>query len=149
MATRSDAEWLSINKKVIAEFRANGGECGGPFAGNPMVLLTTTGARSGLARTAPVTYTTDGDRWVLIASKAGAERHPAWYHNLVAHPEVILEVGSERFPARARVAGEPERSRLYTERVAVMPRFGTYQEQTEREIPVVVIERLSDDEIQA
>ena len=142
MALRSDADWLSLNQQVIDEFRANGGRCGGPFEGNPMVLLTTTGARSGLPRISPVTYTTDGDRWVLIASKAGADHHPAWYHNLVAHPEVVLEVGTERFAARARVAEEPERSRLYAERVAVMPRFDGYRQSTDRTIPVVVIERV-------
>jgi len=142
MTGRSDADWLSLNQQVIDEFRANGGRCGGPFEGNPMVLLTTTGARSGLPRISPVTYTTDGDRWVLIASKAGADHHPAWYHNLVAHPDVVLEVGTERFAARARVAEEPERSRLYAERVAVMPRFDGYRRSTERTIPVVVIERV-------
>ncbi|MEZ5235102.1 MAG: nitroreductase family deazaflavin-dependent oxidoreductase [Acidimicrobiales bacterium] len=142
MAVRSDGEWLAINEAVIAEFRANGGQCGGAFAGNPMVLLTTTGARTGLARTSPVTYTTDGDRIVLIASKAGADHHPAWYHNLVANPRVTVEVGTERFEADARVAAEPERSRLFDARVAVMPRFGGYREQTDREIPVVVLERL-------
>lgn len=109
-----------------------------------MVLLTTTGARSGQPRTSPVTYTTDGaDRWVLIASKAGAPHHPAWYHNLVANPEVTLEVGSERFAARAYVASGAERGRLYGERVAGMPRFGKYQTMTDREIPVVVVERAS------
>ncbi|MGD9750597.1 MAG: nitroreductase family deazaflavin-dependent oxidoreductase [Acidimicrobiia bacterium] len=142
MAVRSDGEWLAINEAVIAEFRANGGQCGGAFAGNPMVLLTTTGARTGLARTSPVTYTTDEDRIVLIASKAGADHHPAWYHNLVANPRVTVEVGTERFEADARVAAEPERSRLFDARVAVMPRFGGYREQTDREIPVVVLERL-------
>lgn len=141
MAPRSDAQWLALNEAVIAEFRANGGRCGGAFEGNPMVLLTTTGARTGLARTSPVTYTTDGERIVLIASKAGAEHHPAWYHNLVAHPDVVVEVGEERFAARARVALEPERTRLFEARIAVMPRFGGYREQTDREIPVVVIER--------
>ncbi len=142
MAVRSDGEWLAINEAVIAEFRANGGQCGGAFAGNPMVLLTTIGARTGLPRTSPVTSTTDGDRIVLIASKAGADHHPAWYHNLVANPRVTVEVGTERFEADARVAAEPERSRLFDARVAVMPRFGGYREQTDREIPVVVLERL-------
>ena len=143
MTLRSDAEWLDLNQRVIDEFRANAGRCGGPFEGNPMVLLTTTGARSGLPRTSPVTFTTDGDRWVLIASKAGADHHPAWYHNVVANPDVVLEVGSERFPARARIAEEPERSRLFAERVAVMPRFDGYRQITDRTIPVVVIERLT------
>lgn len=138
---RTDEQWLDLNERVIEEFRANEGRCGGPFEGNPMVLLTTTGARSGRPRTSPVTYTTDDDRIVLIASKAGADHHPAWYHNLVAHPDVIVEVGAERFAARARVAEEPERTRLFDERVAVMPRFDGYRTMTERTIPVVVIER--------
>ncbi len=138
---RSDEQWLALNERVIAEFRANGGQCGGAFAGNPMVLLTTTGARSGQPRTAPVTYTTDEDRIVLIASKAGADHHPAWYHNLVANPEVILEIDGDTFAARARVAEEPERSRLFAGRVAVMERFDGYRTLTERTIPVVVIER--------
>jgi deazaflavin-dependent oxidoreductase (nitroreductase family) len=132
---------LDLNRGVIDEFRANGGECGGRWEGNPMVLLTTTGARSGKERTSPLTYTTDGDRLVLIASRAGDDRHPDWYHNLVANPEVTIEVGTERFAARARVAGEPERTRLLDARIAQMPRFGNYVEMTDRTIPVVVIER--------
>lgn len=137
----TDDQWLRLNADVIAEFRANGGRCGGRWEGNPMVLLTTVGARSGTERVSPVTYTTDGDNLVLIASKAGAPHHPAWYHNLVANPEVVIEVGTERFPARARVAAEPERTRLLNERIAVMPRFGQYLEMTDRTIPVVVVER--------
>lgn len=143
MATRTDADWLTLNRAVIEEFRANAGECGGAFKGNPMVLLTTTGARSGKPRTSPITYTTTGehnDQWVLIASKAGADSHPAWYHNLVAHPEVTIEVGPHRYRGLARVAEEPERSRLFAERVAVMARFGGYVDMTERLIPVVVVE---------
>jgi deazaflavin-dependent oxidoreductase (nitroreductase family) len=140
--TRTDEEWLELNRGVIEEFRANGGRCGGPFEGNPMVLLTTTGARSGQPRVSPLTYTTDGPgRWVLIASKAGADHHPAWYHNIVANPDVTLEVGEERFPARAEVVTGEERERRFAERVAAMPRFGKYRELTEREIPVVVISR--------
>ena len=141
MATLSDEQWLKLNASVIEEFRANGGQCGGRFEGNPMVLLTTTGAKSGLARTSPVTYTADGDRWVLIASKAGSSQHPAWYLNLVANPEVILEVGTERFAAHAYTADEAERTRLYAERVAIMPRFADYELATTRKIPLVVVER--------
>jgi deazaflavin-dependent oxidoreductase (nitroreductase family) len=136
----SNQQWLDLNLGVIAEFRANGGRCGGRWEGNPMVLLTTIGARSGQERTSPVTYTTDEDRIVLIASKAGAPHHPAWYHNLVANPEVVVEVDDERFEATARVAAEPERTRLLDARIAVMPRFGTYVTMTDRTIPVVVIE---------
>jgi deazaflavin-dependent oxidoreductase (nitroreductase family) len=138
----TDDQWLSLNQGVIAEFRANGGRCGGRWEGNPMILLTTVGARSGQERVSPLTYTTDGDRLVLIASKAGAPSHPAWYHNLVANPDVTVELGAERFAARARVADEPERTRLFDERVAAMPRFGGYAELTDRTIPVVVVERL-------
>lgn len=137
----SDQQWLALNEQVIAEFRATGGRCGGRWAGNPMILLTTTGARTGQERVSPLTYTTDGDNLVLIASKAGADHHPAWYHNLVANPEVVVEIDAERWPGRARVAQEPERTRLLDERVAVMPRFGGYVEMTSRTIPVVVIER--------
>jgi deazaflavin-dependent oxidoreductase (nitroreductase family) len=138
----SDQQWLSLNNGVIAEFRANGGRCGGRWEGNPMMLLTTTGARSGQERVSPLTYTTDGEHLVLIASKAGADHHPAWYHNLVAHPDVAVEIGTEHYPARARVAEGPERARLFDERIAVMPRFGGYQEMTDRTIPVIVIERV-------
>ena len=137
----TDQQWLDLNDGVIAEFRANGGHCGGRWEGNPMVVLTTVGAKSGKARTSPLTYTTDGDRIVLIASRAGDDRHPDWYHNLVANPEVVIEMGTERFDARARVAEEPERTRLLAARIAVMPRFGGYVDMTDRTIPVVVIDR--------
>ncbi len=138
---KSDEQWLAMNNEVIAEFRANGGACGGRWEGNPMVLLTTTGAKSGQERVSPLTYTTDGDNLVLIASRAGDSRHPDWYHNLVANPGVVIELGSERFAATARTAEEPERTRLFEDRIAVMPRFGDYLNKTTRTIPVVVIER--------
>lgn len=137
----TDEQWLGLNTGVIAEFRANGGQCGGRWEGNPMILLTTVGARSGQARTSPLTYTTDGDRLVVIASRAGDDRHPDWYHNLVANPAVTVELGTERFEANAVVADEPERTRLLDARVEVMPRFGDYVDQTDRTIPVVVLER--------
>src|SRR5262245_1407507 len=93
-----------FNQKVIAECRANGGKVRPPFAGAPMLLLTTTGAKSGQQRTTPLVHTTDGDDLVVLASKGGAPNHPAWYHNLVANPTVTIERGTERFEARARVA---------------------------------------------
>lgn len=143
---RTDQQWIALNQGVIEEFRANGGQCGGAWQGNPMVLLTTIGAHSDQPRTSPVTYTNtpteQGDGWVLIASKAGASHHPAWYHNLVANPEVTIEVGTERLAARARVTEEPERSRLFDERISVMARFADYITLTDRLIPVVVIERI-------
>ena len=137
----TDQQWLKLNDGVIAEFRANEGKCGGRWEGNPMVLLTTIGAKSGDERTSPLTYTTDGDRIVLIASRAGDDRHPDWYHNLVANPDVVIEVGIDRHEGVATVATEPERSRLLDARVAVMPRFGEYVDMTDRAIPVVVVER--------
>src|SRR5690606_15146867 len=104
-------DWNTRNRKVIEQFRANGGKVGDGRA--PHILLTTTGAKSGLTRVNPLNYSVDGDRIVVIASKGGAPSHPDWYHNLVAHPEVIVEVGTERFPARASVAQGEERERLY------------------------------------
>lgn len=131
-----------FNENVINEFRANGGKVGGRFEGARMMLLTTTGAKSGQARTKPVVYTTDGDRFVIIASKAGAPTNPDWFHNLVANPKVILEVGDERFPARATVVSGEERRRLYDAQAALMPGFADYAQKTTREIPVVVLDRL-------
>ena len=132
-----------LDEDVINEFRANGGKVGGRFEGARMMLLTTTGAKSGEARTKPVVYTTDGDRFVVIASKGGAPTNPDWFHNLVADPEVILEVGGERFPARATVTSGEERRRLYDAQAALMPGFAEYAQKTTREIPVVVLDRLA------
>ena len=132
-----------FNQQVIAEFRANGGQVGGQFAGAPMLLLTTTGARSGQARTAPLVYTTDGDRFVIIASKGGAPTNPDWYHNVRANPEATVEVGTETFQARATVPDGEERDRLFDQMAAQMPGFAEYQRNTTRRIPVVVLERVS------
>jgi deazaflavin-dependent oxidoreductase (nitroreductase family) len=130
-----------FNQNIIAEFRANAGKVGGPFAGRPMLLLTTTGAKSGQPRTSPLVYTTDRDRLVVIASKGGAPTNPAWYHNLLANPEVTLEVGTERFPARATVETGPERERLFAAQAALMPGFADYQRKTTRQLPVITFER--------
>ena len=135
-------DFNEFNRGVVEEFRANGGKVGGQFAGAPMVLLTTTGARSGQPRTSPLVYTTDGDRVVIIASKGGAPTHPDWYHNLVANPEVTVEIGEETYPARASVAQGAERDRIFAGVVALMPNFGEYQKNTDRLIPVVLLERL-------
>lgn len=134
-------EWNEFNRKLIAEFRANGGKVGGQFAGAPLLLLTTTGAKSGKERVAPLAYTRDGDRYVVIASKGGAPTHPDWYHNIVAHPDVTVEVGTERFAARATVPEGAERDRLFDQQAAQMPNFAAYQRNTTRRIPVVVLER--------
>ena len=132
-----------FDENVINEFRSNGGKVGGRFKGAPMMLLTTTGAKSGQARTKPVVYSKDGDRFVIIASKAGAPTHPDWFYNLVANPEVVLEVDDEKFPARATVTSGEERRRLYDAQAALMPGFADYAQKTTREIPVVVLDRLA------
>jgi deazaflavin-dependent oxidoreductase (nitroreductase family) len=130
-----------FNQKIIEEFRANEGRVGGPFAGRPMLLLSTTGARSGQPRIAPLVYTTDGDRLVVIASKGGAPTNPDWYHNLVANPDVTVEVGTERFPARATVTEGAERERLFAAQATLMPGFAEYQQKTTRRLPVITLER--------
>lgn len=132
-----------FNKTVIAEFRANGGQVGGQFAGAPLLLLTTSGAKSGQPRTSPLVYITDGDRYVIVASKAGAPTNPDWFHNLLANPTVTVEVGAEQFQARAEVAAGAERERLYAAVASRLPQFEEYQRQTTRQIPVVVLTRLA------
>ncbi|MCC7023063.1 MAG: nitroreductase family deazaflavin-dependent oxidoreductase [Thermomicrobiales bacterium] len=131
----------NFNQNLIAEFRQNGGRVGGPFAGAPMLLLTTTGRRSGQPRTNPVIYTTDNGRFVIIASKGGAPTNPDWFHNLRANPEVTVEIGTETFPARASIPEGAERDRLFAQMAAQMPGFADYQKQTTRRIPVVLLER--------
>ncbi len=133
----------SFNQKNIEEFRANSGKVGGPFAGASMLLLTTTGAKSGQPRTNPLVYTTDGDTMVVIASKGGAPTNPDWYYNLVANPVVTIERGTEQFQARATVPAEPERTRLYDQMAAQRPGFAEYQLNTTRQIPVVVLEKIA------
>lgn len=130
-----------FNLNIIKEFRENGGETFGPFKGRPLLLLTTKGAKSGNEGTTPLVYSRDGDRYVIIASMGGAPRHPAWYHNIVANPNVTLEVGTEKFQATAAVAEEPERTRLYNAQAEMMPAFTEYQQKTTRVIPVVVLTR--------
>lgn len=132
-------EW---NRRIIAEFRANRGVVRGEFEGVPLLLLHTTGAKSGQPRINPLAYTTDGDRVVVIASKGGAPSNPDWYYNILANPVVTLELGEEQFPARATVVDEPERTRLYEQMAAAMPAFGEYQRKTTRSIPVVVLTRI-------
>lgn len=131
-------DWNEHNRKVIEEFRANGGKVGNGKI--PHILLTTTGAKSGQTRVNPLNYSTDGERIVVIASKGGAASHPDWYYNLVAHPEVTVEVGRERFQARARTAEGDERERLFNAQAAQMPYFAEYQKKTQRQIPVIVLE---------
>jgi deazaflavin-dependent oxidoreductase (nitroreductase family) len=131
-----------FNRNLIAEYRANAGVVTGPFAGRPLLLLTTIGAKSGQPRTSPLVYTTDGDRIVIIASKGGAPTSPDWYHNIVANPEVTVELGREKFQARATIATGEKRQRLYDAQAAIMPAFADYQQKTSRQIPVVILERI-------
>ena len=135
-------DYNAFNRQLIEEFRANGGKVGGMFAGAPLLLLTTTGAKSGQPRVAPLAYTTDNGRLVVIASKGGAPTHPDWFHNLRANPDVTVEVGTETFPARATVPQGAERQRLFDQMAAQMPGFAEYQKNTVRKIPVVVLERV-------
>ena len=129
-----------FNQSIIDEFRANGGKVGGGFDGAPMLLLTTTGAKSGQARTVPLVYLPDGDRYVVFASKAGAPTNPDWYHNLVANPTVSVEVGSDRFDADAVVLTGDERDRFFAKQAELFPGFQEYQKNTTRVIPVVALE---------
>ena len=131
-----------FNQKLIEEYRATGGNVTGVFAGRPLLLLTTSGAKSGEPRTQPLVYTTDGDRIVIIASKGGAPTNPAWYHNLVANPEATVELGAETFQVRATKVEGAERRRLYDAQAALMPTFADYEMKTTREIPVFVLERI-------
>ena len=134
------ADW---NTKTIDEFRAKGGRGIGHF-GDKLLLLTARGAKSGQLRTTPLVWHRDGDRYVVAASMGGAPHHPAWYHNLLRHPEAEVEVGSEKFRVRATpIARGPERDRLYEAHGASFAPFRDYPNKTTRIIPIVVLERIS------
>jgi len=130
-----------FNAQIISEFRSNDGKVGGPFAGATVLLLTTTGARSGLERVNPVVARTEGDEVYVFASKAGAPTDPDWFHNLVANPEVTVEIGTETYPARAEVLDKAERDRVYAAQAAEFQNFAEYQAATDRVIPVVRLRR--------
>jgi deazaflavin-dependent oxidoreductase (nitroreductase family) len=129
------------NRQVIDEFRANEGKVGGPWQGLPMVLLTTTGAKTGRQHTTPLVCLKDGERVVVFASKGGSPTHPEWFLNLRANPEATVEVGPEKFTARAVITSGEERDKLFEKQVSLIPTFGEYQQRTSRTIPVVVLER--------
>lgn len=133
----------SFNDQIIEEFRANEGRVGGMFEGAPMLLLTTTGRKSGEPRVSPLVHSgsAGGDGYAIAASKAGADTHPAWFLNIEADPAVRVEVGTETFGARARIAEGEERDRLWEAHVAAMPNFRDYEKATSRVIPMVVLER--------
>ena len=133
-------DFLTMNKKAIAEFRANGGKVGGQFAGAPLLLLHTTGAKTGQARVNPMMYLADGDDHVVFASKAGAPTNPDWYHNLVANPRASIEVGDQTLNVVARVADGETRERLWSRQKELYPGFADYEAKTTRQIPVVILE---------
>ena len=139
----TDVTVNEFNRNLIAEFRANDGTLTGPFAGAPMLLLTTTGAKSGRKHTTPLVYQKVGDAIVVFGSKGGAPTHPAWYYNLVANPVVTVEVPGETFDATARTAVGEERDRIWSAQKELMPGFAEYEAKTDREIPVVVVERVN------
>ena len=134
------ADW---NTQIIEEFRANGGKVGGQFEGAPLLLLHTTGAKTGQERVNPVMYRTDGDRLVVFASKAGADTNPDWYHNLRASPAATVEIGTATKSVHARVAESDERERLWSAHKQQWPGFADYETKTSRQIPVVILEPAS------
>jgi deazaflavin-dependent oxidoreductase (nitroreductase family) len=127
------------NQAIIDEFRGNGGRVGGPFEGAPLLLLHTIGARSGKERVNPVMYQAVGEDYAVFASKAGAPDNPAWYHNLLAHRDVTVEVGTALVPVTARVAEGDERELIWQRQKADYPGFAEYEQRTAREIPVVIL----------
>jgi deazaflavin-dependent oxidoreductase (nitroreductase family) len=131
-----------LNQSVIKEFRANQGKVGGPMEGWSVLLLTMTGAKTSRTLVRPLCYSRDGDRLVIIASYGGAPRNPPWYHNLVANPDVTVEVGTEKFKARATQVYGAERDRLFAEAAKLEPLLTVYQTKTKRQIPLLILTRI-------
>jgi deazaflavin-dependent oxidoreductase (nitroreductase family) len=132
-----------FNRNLINHLRENKGKApAGPFEGRDLVILTTKGAKSGEVHESPVVFSRDGNKYVIIASKGGAPTNPSWYHNLKAHPEITVEIGGEKFKARATEAGDSDYERLYQNHAAKMPAFNEYRTRTTRHIPVMVLERV-------
>ena len=136
------ADMNEFNTNLINEFRANNGAVGGPFAGSPLILVTHKGAKTGMARTSPLVYSRDGDNIVLIASKGGAPTHPHWYLNMIANPQVTVELPGETFEATVTQAEGAERDRLFRAQADLMPNFDEYAAATDRQIPVLVLSRI-------
>lgn len=136
-----DPDVRSFNEQLIEEFRAHGGKVSGAFEGAPLLLLTTTGAKTGRQRTTPVVYATDGDRLVVFASKAGAPTNPDWYRNLIASGQATVEVGADRFDVDAEELHGAERDLFFEAQATAMPAFAGYAEKTSRMIPVVALRR--------
>ena len=144
---RSDSKaWSAFNVLVAANrvlYRMTGGRVGGKFPGTdaPVILVHTTGAKSGKERVQPLIGLKDGERWAIVASKGGTDKHPAWYHNLKANPETEIEVGRDRVPVTARVVDEAERAELWPKLVEIYPPYEEYQEFAgERRIPVLSLD---------
>jgi len=129
-----------FNRSVIEEFRAHGGKVAGAYAQMPLLLLTTTGARSGETRTTPVVYLSDGERLIVFASKAGAPENPSWYYNLLANPSVTVEVGSDTLELEAVELEGEERQRLFERQAELHPQFSEYAQRTARTIPVIALQ---------
>lgn len=127
------------NAGIIAEFRKNHGKAGGYFKDAPLLLLHHTGARSGKPRINPMMYLKDGDRYLVFASKGGADTNPDWYYNMKAHPDVQIEVGDETIDARAEEITGPERDALYKRQASIYPTFAQYQQKTKRTIPIIAL----------
>lgn len=136
-----NADPRAFNRNLIAEFRANGGKVSSIPSSGRLLVLTTTGARSGRPHAVPLGFARDGDRLVIIASNNGAPRVPAWYHNLAANPGVTVEVGTERYQARATTAKGAERERLVALLATQLPFFADHEQRAGRQIPIVVLER--------
>jgi deazaflavin-dependent oxidoreductase (nitroreductase family) len=133
----------SWNDGIMADFHAHSGQITeGRLAGARLLLMTTTGAKTGLPRTAPVGYHLDGARYVVVGSNSGRDTQPAWLANVAKNPIVTVEVGTEKFQARATITSGAERRRLLDERIAAIPQFGVYETMTKRELPVLVLERI-------
>ena len=135
--------WKLVNgiaRGHVAVYRATGGRVGGKLGKAPILLLHHVGAKSGTERVAPVLYLADGDRLVVVASKGGTDKNPAWFYNLLANPETEVEVGRDRRNVRARRASDEERETFWSRLVAMYPSYDDYQRSTERTIPLVVLE---------
>ena len=129
-----------FNRGIIEQFRANGGEVGPPFEGAPLLILHSTGAKSGQTRLAPIVYQQVGGSWAVFASKAGAPDNPDWYHNLVANPKASIELGTSTVDVTARVLEGAEREEVWSKQKEIMPGFADYEAKTDRVIPVVVLD---------
>jgi deazaflavin-dependent oxidoreductase (nitroreductase family) len=136
----TDTDTDDFNRRIVEEFRANGGTVGGPFEGSRLALVHHRGARTGTERVNPLAYRPDGDSYVVFGSAAGADQHPDWYHNLKANPETTVEVGTQTIDVTAREAAGDERERLWAAQKSESPQFAEYEKATERVIPVIVLD---------